>query len=70
MASVGLGALGDYKVGGVLALRHVFNASIKVGDGFKALRGGEPSFTPKPVAARTGDDAAPQGAARVNQGNA
>jgi MoaA/NifB/PqqE/SkfB family radical SAM enzyme len=61
MASVGLGALGDYKMGGVLPLRHIFNASFKVGDGFRALRGGEPSFKPdpaKPVAARTAEEPA------------
>jgi MoaA/NifB/PqqE/SkfB family radical SAM enzyme len=58
MASVGLGALGDYKVGGVLALRSIFNASFKVGDGFKAMRGGEPTFRPKALAARTAEEPA------------
>jgi len=39
MASVGLGALGEYKLGGVMPLRTIFNASIRVGDGVRALRG-------------------------------
>jgi MoaA/NifB/PqqE/SkfB family radical SAM enzyme len=39
MASVGLGALGDYKLGGVMPLRTIFNASIRVGGGMRALRG-------------------------------
>jgi len=39
MASVGLGAVGDYKLGGVLPLRHIFNASIVVGNGMRRLRG-------------------------------
>ena len=40
LASVGLAALADYKVGGVLPLRTIFNASLKVGDGIRGLRGG------------------------------
>ena len=39
MASVGLGALGDYKLGGVLPLRAIFNTSFKIGDGMRRLRG-------------------------------
>jgi MoaA/NifB/PqqE/SkfB family radical SAM enzyme len=39
MASVGLGALGDYKLGGVLPLRSIFNTSFKIGGGFRRLRG-------------------------------
>ena len=39
MASVGLGALGEYKLGGVMPLRTIFNASIRVGGGMRALRG-------------------------------
>ena len=35
MASVGLGAVGDYKLGGVLPLRTIFNASLAVGDGMR-----------------------------------
>jgi MoaA/NifB/PqqE/SkfB family radical SAM enzyme len=40
MASVGLGALGDYKLGGFVPLRSIFNASFAVGDGMRRLRGG------------------------------
>ena len=39
MASVGLGAVGDYKLGGVLPLRTIFNASFKVGGVMRGLRG-------------------------------
>jgi len=39
MASVGLGALGDYKLGGVMELRTIFNASFAVGAGMRRLRG-------------------------------
>ena len=41
MASVGLGAVGDYKVGGVLSLRTIFNGSLKVGGAMRRLRGDE-----------------------------
>lgn len=39
MASVGLGALGDYKLGGLVELRTIFNASLTVGAGMRRLRG-------------------------------
>jgi len=39
LASVGFSALGDYKVGGVLPLRTIFNASFAVGAGMRRLRG-------------------------------
>ncbi len=39
MASVGLGALGDYKLGGIMPLRSIFNASFRIGDGMRKLRG-------------------------------
>jgi hypothetical protein len=39
MASVGLGALGDYKLGGLMPLRSIFNASFRIGDGMRKLRG-------------------------------
>ena len=39
IASVGLGALGGYKLGGVLPLRTIFNGSLKVGAGMRRLRG-------------------------------
>jgi MoaA/NifB/PqqE/SkfB family radical SAM enzyme len=39
MASVGLAAVGDYKLGGLVPLRAIFNASLKVGQGMRALRG-------------------------------
>jgi MoaA/NifB/PqqE/SkfB family radical SAM enzyme len=49
IASMGLGAVGDYKIGGVLPLRSIFNASFKVGDGFRWLRG-QPTGAPAVVA--------------------
>jgi MoaA/NifB/PqqE/SkfB family radical SAM enzyme len=39
MASVGLNAVGDYRLGGLLPLRTIFDASLKVGAGVRALRG-------------------------------
>ena len=39
MASVGLGALGDHKLGGLVELRTIFNASLAVGGGMRRLRG-------------------------------
>ena len=39
MASVGLGAVGDYKLGGMLSLRTIFNNSIRVGGVVRKLRG-------------------------------
>lgn len=39
MASVGLGAVGDYKLGGLVRLRSIFNASLAVGAGVRRLRG-------------------------------
>ena len=52
MASVGLGAVGDYRLGGVMPLRTIFTASLAVGRAARALRGGEPKghkprFTPQ-----------------------
>jgi sulfatase maturation enzyme AslB (radical SAM superfamily) len=40
MASVGLAALGDYKLGKVVPLRSIFNASLAVGGPLRAMRGG------------------------------
>jgi MoaA/NifB/PqqE/SkfB family radical SAM enzyme len=42
MASVGLGALGKYKLGGVVPLSTIFSGSLAVGRAARALRGGEP----------------------------
>jgi len=39
MASVGLDALGRYKLGGVMPLKSIFAGSIRVGDGMRWLRG-------------------------------
>jgi MoaA/NifB/PqqE/SkfB family radical SAM enzyme len=39
MASVGLAAVGDYRLGGMLPLRTIFNASLSVGHRVRALRG-------------------------------
>jgi len=39
MASVGLGALGDHKLGGMIELRSIFNGSLAVGAGVRKLRG-------------------------------
>lgn len=40
IASMGLDALGRYKLGGVVPLKTIFNASIRVGDGMRSMRGG------------------------------
>jgi MoaA/NifB/PqqE/SkfB family radical SAM enzyme len=42
MASVGLAAVAKYKIGGVLPLGTIFDASLKIGAGMRALGGGEP----------------------------
>jgi sulfatase maturation enzyme AslB (radical SAM superfamily) len=42
MASVGLEALGHYKLGGVVPLKTIFKGSLAVGRAARALRGGEP----------------------------
>jgi sulfatase maturation enzyme AslB (radical SAM superfamily) len=39
MASVGLNALGEYKLGGVMPLNTIFNASLKVGRVVRSVRG-------------------------------
>jgi organic radical activating enzyme len=41
MASMGMGALGDHKLGGVVTLRTIFNGSLAVGAGMRRLRGSE-----------------------------
>ncbi|MFO7302109.1 MAG: radical SAM protein [Acidobacteriota bacterium] len=51
MASVGLGAVGDYRLAGVLPLRTIFNGSLAVGRVARALRGGEPKPRKPPFAA-------------------
>jgi MoaA/NifB/PqqE/SkfB family radical SAM enzyme len=38
IASAGLGALGRYKLGGVMPVDHIFDASIKLGQGVRAVR--------------------------------
>jgi len=38
IASAGLGAVGRYKLGGVVPINHIFDASIKVGHGVRAVR--------------------------------
>jgi hypothetical protein len=38
IASAGLGALGRYKIGGVMPIDHIFDASIKVGHRVRAVR--------------------------------
>jgi hypothetical protein len=40
MASVGLAALADYRLAKVVPLRAIFNASLAVGGGLRAMRGG------------------------------
>jgi MoaA/NifB/PqqE/SkfB family radical SAM enzyme len=53
MASVGLAALGDYRVGGVLPLRQIFRASLTVGDQMRRLRrNGHAAEAPEGVAAQ------------------
>jgi hypothetical protein len=38
MASVGLAALGDYELGGILPLRTVFNGSLAIGRAVRRVR--------------------------------
>jgi MoaA/NifB/PqqE/SkfB family radical SAM enzyme len=42
MASVGLDALGRYRLGGVMPLKTIFKGSLAVGGGMRKLRGGAP----------------------------
>ena len=49
MASVGLAALGDYKLAGVLPLNTIFNGSLKVGSVVRGIRG-DHRVPPSPVA--------------------
>jgi len=42
MASVGLDALGKYRLGGVLSLKSIFKGSLAVGGGMRRLRGDAP----------------------------
>lgn len=53
MASVGLEALGRYKLGGVFPLKTIFAGSLAVGRVARALRGGEPSPRPPQFAEPT-----------------
>jgi MoaA/NifB/PqqE/SkfB family radical SAM enzyme len=52
LASVGLKALSDYRIAGVLPLEHIFNSSLAVGAGVRKVRGnGTPrSEPPNPAA--------------------
>jgi MoaA/NifB/PqqE/SkfB family radical SAM enzyme len=60
MASVGLNALGEYKLGGVMPLNTIFNASLKVGGVVRSLRGDHrKGETPNPSSPAAG----PAGAA-------
>jgi MoaA/NifB/PqqE/SkfB family radical SAM enzyme len=54
MASVGLGALGKYKLGGVMPLDTIFKGSLAVGRAARALRGGEPKGRRPVFAEQTG----------------
>ena len=58
MASVGLAAVGDYRLGGLVPLRSIFGASFKVGAAVRSIRGG--GGTPN------GRAAAPSSAAAVS----
>ncbi len=50
MASVGLAALGDYRLGGVVPLRHIFTGSLAIGNGFRRMRGEAPKNGARPSA--------------------
>jgi hypothetical protein len=50
MASVGLGALGRYRLGGLVPLQPIFTGSLAVGRVARALRGGEPKPRRPPFA--------------------
>lgn len=51
MASVGLDAVGRYKLGGVLPLKTIFAGSLAVGRAARVLRGGEPKPRRPPLSA-------------------
>lgn len=51
MASVGLSAVGRYRLAGVLPLSTIFTGSLAVGRAARALRGGQPRPRKPPVAA-------------------
>jgi MoaA/NifB/PqqE/SkfB family radical SAM enzyme len=51
IASVGLAALADHKVGGVVPVRPIFTTSLAIGSGMRKLRGADDSGS-RPVAAR------------------
>ncbi|MEZ5316111.1 MAG: radical SAM protein [Vicinamibacterales bacterium] len=58
MASVGLDAVGRYKLGNVVPVKTIFDASLRVGDGVRFLRGG--SLTPPAApAAQAGSPGTP-----------
>ena len=61
MASVGLGAVGDYKLGGLLSLRTIFNNSIRVGGVVRKLRGEPNGHHAVPHAAAASDGASLNG---------
>ena len=61
MASVGLGAVGDYKLGGMLSLRTIFNNSIRVGGVVRKLRGEPNGHHAVPHAAAASDGASLNG---------
>jgi MoaA/NifB/PqqE/SkfB family radical SAM enzyme len=50
MASVGLGAVADYKLGGMIPLRSIFNTSLRIGGGVRRLRGESNGNGHRPVA--------------------
>jgi hypothetical protein len=46
MASVGLNAVGDYRLGGIVTLKTLFNTSLRIGDGVRRLRGPDANDRP------------------------
>jgi hypothetical protein len=62
IASAGLGAVGRYKLGGVVPIDHIFDASIRVGHTVKAVRE-RLSKPARPIS--PGPQAAPAGGAEA-----
>ncbi len=49
VASMGMAAVGNYKLGGLLPLKHIFAASTQIGRAAAALRSNPMPFTPPPL---------------------
>jgi hypothetical protein len=58
IASVGLAAIGDYRLAGVVPVRRIFDASLTIGAGVRAIRGRAAPGTGQGTSARPSPEAA------------